>query len=60
MKHKWNKFITEGERKTVGIAICLNDEQQFLIIRRSDIDHRAGQWTFPGGHIDDELSLIHI
>jgi len=58
MKHKWNKFITEGERKTVGIAICLNDEQQFLIIRRSDIDHRAGQWTLPGGHIDDEDDSI--
>ena len=45
MKYKWNKFLTEGEKKTVGIVVCLNDKQQFLILRRSDID---------------DLSLIHI
>ena len=54
MKQLWKQFLTEGELKTVGIVACLNDEQQFLIIRRSDIDDRAGQWTLPGGHIDDE------
>ena len=54
MKYNWNKFLTEGELKTVGIVVCLNDTQQFLIIRRSDIDDRAGQWTLPGGHIDEE------
>ena len=53
MKHIWNKFITEGELQTVGIVACLNDKQQFLIIRRSNIDSRGGQWTLPGGHIDD-------
>jgi len=58
MKHTWNHFLTEGELKTVGIVVCLNDEQQFLIIRRSDIDDRAGQWTMPGGHIDDEDKSI--
>mgnify|MGYP001211546807 CR=1 FL=1 len=52
--NKWNKFLTEGELKTVGIVACLNDKQQFLVIRRSDIDDRAGQWTMPGGHIDDK------
>jgi 8-oxo-dGTP pyrophosphatase MutT (NUDIX family) len=55
---KWKKFLTEGELKTVGIVVCLDDEQQFLIIRRSDIDKRAGQWTMPGGHIDDEDGSI--
>tara|TARA_Y100001963_G_C6454109_1_gene297193 strand:- start:15 stop:470 length:456 start_codon:yes stop_codon:yes gene_type:complete len=55
---KWKKFLTEGELKTVGIVVCLNDEQQFLIIRRSNIDERAGQWTMPGGHIDDEDGSI--
>tara|TARA_B100000530_G_C15917179_1_gene471745 strand:- start:1017 stop:1475 length:459 start_codon:yes stop_codon:yes gene_type:complete len=54
MKHSWKEFLTEGELKTVGIVVCLDDKQQFLIIRRSDIDDRAGQWTIPGGHIDDE------
>ena len=53
MKYSWNKFVTEGELKTVGIVACLNNKQQFLIIRRSDIDRRAGQWTLPGGHIDE-------
>tara|TARA_R110002074_G_scaffold263714_1_gene435745 strand:+ start:3842 stop:4300 length:459 start_codon:yes stop_codon:yes gene_type:complete len=53
MKYNWNKFITEGELKTVGIVACLNNKQQFLVIRRSDIDRRAGQWTLPGGHVDE-------
>ena len=56
--NKWNKFLTEGELKTVGIVACLNDKQQFLVIRRSNVDDRAGQWTMPGGHIDDsDLSI---
>ncbi len=55
---KWNKFLTEGELKTVGIVACLNDKQQFLVIRRSDIDDRAGQWTMPGGHIDNKDCTI--
>ena len=53
MKHTWGAFLAENELKTVGVVACLNDKQQFLIIRRSDIDARAGQWTMPGGHIDD-------
>jgi 8-oxo-dGTP pyrophosphatase MutT (NUDIX family) len=53
MKHLWKNFLVEGELKTVGVVVCLNDDQQFLIIRRSDIDQRAGRWTMPGGHIDD-------
>ena len=56
--NKWNKFLTVSELKTVGIVACLNDKQQFLVIRRSDIDEREGQWTIPGGHIDDEDSSI--
>ena len=56
--NKWKKFLTEGELKTVGIVACLNDKQQFLVIRRSNIDDRAGQWTMPGGHIDDKDGSI--
>jgi 8-oxo-dGTP pyrophosphatase MutT (NUDIX family) len=52
--NKWNKFLTEGDSRTSGIVVCLNDEQQFLIIRRSNVDEREGQWTMPGGHIDEE------
>ena len=58
MKHSWNKFLTEGELKIVGIVVCLNDKQQFLIIRRSDIDKRGGSWTIPGGHVDDQDGFI--
>jgi len=58
MNIKWEKFLTEGELNTVGIVVCLNDKQQFLLIRRSNIDERAGQWTMPGGHIDDEDNSI--
>jgi|TARA_A200000159_G_C7326553_1_gene341234 8-oxo-dGTP pyrophosphatase MutT (NUDIX family) len=58
MNRKWNMYLTEGELSDVGIVVCLNDKQQFLIIRRSNIDDRAGQWTIPGGHIDDEDNSI--
>ena len=56
--NKWNKFLAEGELKTVGIVACLNDKQQFLVIRRSNVDDRGGQWTIPGGHIDDKDNSI--
>ena len=56
--NKWNRFLTEGELKTVGVVVCLNDKQQFLVIRRSDIDDREGQWTIPGGHIDEKDNSI--
>ena len=58
MRHAWNEFLSEGELRTVGVVICLDDKQRFLIIRRSDIDDREGQWTLPGGHIDEEDSSI--
>jgi 8-oxo-dGTP pyrophosphatase MutT (NUDIX family) len=58
MKYTWNGFLTEKELKTVGVIVCLNDDQQFLIIKRSDIDKREGTWTFPGGHIDDKDCTI--
>ena len=54
MKYSWKSFLKEGEESEVGIVVCLNDEQQFLILRRSDIDEREGQWTLPGGHINTE------
>ena len=58
MKYSWKSFLKEGEHSEVGIVVCLNDEQQFLILRRSDIDEREGQWTMPGGHIDPEDGSI--
>lgn len=58
MSRQWNTFLTEGELKTVGIVVCLDEKQRFLVIRRSDIDEREGQWTIPGGHIDDDDGSI--
>ena len=56
--NKWKKFLTEGELKTVGIVACLNDKQQFLALRRSNIDDREGEWTLPGGHVDTKDGSI--
>jgi len=58
MKYNWNTFLSEGELKTAGIVVCLDDKQQFLIIRRSNIDEREGQWTIPGGHVSNEDTSI--
>ena len=55
---KWKTFLNEKELKTVGVVICITSENKFLIIRRSDIDDRKGQWTIPGGHIDEEDNSI--
>ena len=58
MKYSWTKFLNEDKESEVGIVACLNDEQQFLILRRSPMDDRAGQWTMPGGHVDPEDGSI--
>ena len=50
---KWDRFIEEGKLKPAGIVVCLDTSCRFLIIRRAAIDERAGQWTIPGGHIED-------
>ena len=54
MNTEWKNFLNEKELSAVGIVVCLDEKSRFLIIRRSDIDEREGQWTIPGGHIDDE------
>jgi len=58
MKYSWKGFLTEDELKTVGVVVCLNDQEQFLILRRSNIDRRKGSWTMPGGHIDEEDASV--
>jgi 8-oxo-dGTP pyrophosphatase MutT (NUDIX family) len=50
---KWVKFINEGEQLAAGIVVCIRDNSQILILRRSNIDERSGEWTLPGGHIDN-------
>ncbi len=53
MSYEWKSFLKEDELGEVGIVVCINKQEEFLIIRRSDIDSREGTWTIPGGHIDD-------
>jgi|TARA_R110000803_G_scaffold128760_1_gene196184 8-oxo-dGTP pyrophosphatase MutT (NUDIX family) len=52
MSSKWETYVASNEERDAGIVVCI-DNSRFLIIRRSDIDERAGQWTIPGGHIDE-------
>lgn len=60
IKSKWDDFIHGEEPKTAGIVVCKDDDDNFLIIRRSNIDEREGQWTLPGGHIDDKDRSIEM
>ena len=53
MNQDWKKFLSENKLQIAGIIVCLNDKNQFLIIRRSNVDDRVGQWTIPGGHIEN-------
>jgi len=54
MNPDWESYIQEGTRRDAAIAVCVDDTDRFLVIRRSNIDHRGGQWTIPGGHVDKE------
>ena len=56
----WKKFLAEDEEIVAGIIVCLNSDNRFLILRRSKSDPRAGQWTIPGGHIDEKDNSIEI
>ena len=62
IKATWRQFLTEGKNKdfSAGIVVCLDEKQRFLIIRRSGVDERKGQWTIPGGHIDPEDVSIEM
>jgi len=58
MKNSWTNYINKDENVVAGIVVCLNSNGEFLILRRSKGDPRAGQWTIPGGHIDEEDNSI--
>tara|TARA_Y100000593_G_scaffold83468_1_gene157318 strand:+ start:2246 stop:2710 length:465 start_codon:yes stop_codon:yes gene_type:complete len=62
MSKSWKNFAawSDTQDKPAGIVVCLNENEQILIIRRSSTDPhgRAGQWTVPGGHIDDDDTSI--
>ena len=52
-KNHWNSFLNENKKKEIASIICVNDDQQILILRRSGTDkHKSGFWDLPGGHID--------
>ena len=58
MKYSWDKFINVSGSQEAGIVICFDTESRVLILRRSNVDNRRGQWTIPGGHIDKEDTSI--
>jgi 8-oxo-dGTP pyrophosphatase MutT (NUDIX family) len=58
MNPLWEKYVSDGKDEDAAIAVCIDDTGRFLIVRRSNIDERSGQWTIPGGHVDpDDKSL---
>jgi 8-oxo-dGTP pyrophosphatase MutT (NUDIX family) len=52
------KFLNENAMHDAGIVVCINDNNEILILRRAGIDNREGQWTLPGGHVDEEDASI--
>ena len=57
----WTKFLKEakGERKTIASLVCVNEDDEVLIIKRSeDEESHTGYWDLPGGHVDDEDKSI--
>ena len=58
MKHTWEGFLSEGKKSDAGIVICINDNDEILIIRRGPEDDKAGTWTIPGGHIESDDNSI--
>ena len=55
---KWNSFLSEGRLRAAGIVVCIDEDEQILLVRRLTDDERNGQWTIPGGHIEDEDTSI--
>ncbi len=58
---KWNIFKEEATKTLyiVGIVACLNEKQEFLLVKRSQTDKiKPGYWEFPGGHVDNKDDSI--
>ena len=55
---KWKGFLSEDRQKAAGIVVCITEDERVLIVRRLTNDERNGQWTIPGGHIEDEDTSI--
>tara|TARA_R110002020_G_scaffold44161_4_gene127576 strand:+ start:6076 stop:6525 length:450 start_codon:yes stop_codon:yes gene_type:complete len=60
MERTWVNFLNEERLPEASIVVCINEHEKILILRRSSIDHRAGQWTLPGGHIDEKDTSIEV
>tara|TARA_R110001583_G_scaffold90353_3_gene232195 strand:+ start:673 stop:1131 length:459 start_codon:yes stop_codon:yes gene_type:complete len=56
--NKWARYLNENRLTAAGIIVIIDDDGLFLIIRRSDADKRSGEWTIPGGHIDEKDCTI--
>ncbi len=55
---KWTDFANH-KTVIVGIVACLNEDKEFLLVRRGPTDIvNPGFWEFPGGHVDDDDDSI--
>jgi len=60
---KWQNFIDEVKKKhkTIASVICVNENNEILLIKRSKTDpSKPGYWDLPGGHVDDEDKSIEL
>ncbi len=51
--------IVPNDTKTVAKVVFINEEDQVLMLKRSDyVDKFAGEWDLPGGHLKQDESLL--
>ena len=58
MKNSSNKLIPAST--VLIVRDGKNDLEVFMVVRHHEIDFASGALVFPGGKVDQELSLIHI
>ena len=60
---KWQNFVNEAKKrhKTIASVICINENNEFLLIKRSKTDpSKPGYWDLPGGHVDDSDKSVEL
>lgn len=50
-KEQKHEQVMDGADPVAGVMYCAAD--RILLLQKADDHHNAGQWEFPGGHLDD-------